>query len=57
MNESHFPQRKSPRLQGYDYSDEGAYFVTICTHQRVHGFGHIENREMIPNMSNRTPLW
>lgn len=25
------PQRKSPRLQGYDYSQAGAYFVTICT--------------------------
>ncbi len=26
--------RASIRLKGYDYSSPGAYFVTICTHQR-----------------------
>ena len=26
-----YPQRKSPRLSGYDYSAPGAYFITICT--------------------------
>lgn len=40
------PNRKSPRLQGYDYSTEGAYFVTICTHQRRHLFGEISNHIM-----------
>ena len=25
------PQRKSNRLKDYDYSTEGAYFVTVCT--------------------------
>ena len=25
------PQRKRNRLEGYDYSTEGAYFITICT--------------------------
>jgi len=39
------PQRKSPRLQGYDYSQSGAYYVTICTHQRDHTFG-TKNEEM-----------
>ncbi|MEG1516692.1 MAG: transposase, partial [Clostridia bacterium] len=24
------PKRKQIRLQGYDYSSNGAYFVTIC---------------------------
>jgi REP element-mobilizing transposase RayT len=38
----HLPQRKSPRLQGYDYSAAGAYFVTICTHQRQPLFGRVE---------------
>ena len=28
------PKRKSTRLKGYDYSTTGAYFVTICTHNR-----------------------
>lgn len=40
------PQRKSPRLQGYDYSQSGAYFVTICTYQRLHLFGSIDNEIM-----------
>ncbi len=28
------PKRKPTRLRGYDYSEEGAYFITICTHNR-----------------------
>ena len=28
------PKRKPTRLRGYDYSTKGAYFVTICTHNR-----------------------
>ncbi len=35
--------RCSIRLPGYDYSQSGAYFVTICTHRRVHLFGDIIN--------------
>ncbi len=27
--------RRSIRLQGYDYSQAGAYFVTICTQNRT----------------------
>ena len=26
-----YPNRKWPRLRGYDYSSEGFYFLTICT--------------------------
>ena len=40
------PQRKSPRMQGYDYTQSGAYFITICTHQRQHIFGNIDNGVM-----------
>lgn len=40
------PQRKSPRLQGYDYSLSGAYFVTICTHNKEHLFGRITDAVM-----------
>ena len=40
-------QRKSPRLQGYDYSNSGVYFVTICTHNRQHIFGSINNGNMM----------
>ena len=28
------PKRKPTRLPAYDYSSPGAYFVTICTHDR-----------------------
>jgi hypothetical protein len=34
-------QRRSLRLQGYDYAQSGAYFVTICTHQRLPLFGQV----------------
>ena len=30
------PKRKPNRLQCYDYSTSGAYFVTICTEKRKH---------------------
>ena len=46
MTQQH-PQRKSPRLQGYDYAQAGAYFVTLCTHQRVYLFGEIHEDEMV----------
>jgi REP element-mobilizing transposase RayT len=41
--------RKSIRLKGYDYSQAGLYFITICVHNRKHLFGKIENGEMILN--------
>ncbi len=41
--------RKSIRLQGYDYSQTGAYFVTIVTYQRDCLFGKIENEIMVLN--------
>jgi len=41
--------RRSIRLKGYDYSQAGLYFVTICTQNREHFFGKIENGKMILN--------
>ena len=29
-----YPKRKNPRLKNYDYSSEGIYFITICTHEK-----------------------
>ena len=29
-----FPRRKPTRLREYDYSTPGAYFVTVCTHEK-----------------------
>lgn len=36
----------SARLKGWDYSSAGAYFITICTHRRIHHFGHCENGKL-----------
>ena len=36
----------SARLQTWDYGSNAAYFVTICTKDRVHFFGEMVNREM-----------
>jgi hypothetical protein len=52
----HFPQRKSPRLQRYDYSQSGAYFVTICTHERYHLFGDIRDGTMLMNDAGKSQL-
>jgi REP element-mobilizing transposase RayT len=46
MTPKAYPQRKSPRLKGYDYRQEGAYFVTICTAKRTLLFGDIVQDEM-----------
>ena len=35
----------SMRLSGWNYAN-GQYFVTICTHDRVPWFGHIQNKFM-----------
>jgi REP element-mobilizing transposase RayT len=41
--------RKSIRLKGYDYSQAGLYFITICAQDRFWLFGNIENGEMTLN--------
>ena len=35
------PRRKRNRLRNYDYSQNGAYFITICTENRIRLFGKI----------------
>lgn len=35
------PERKQIRLKGYDYSQCGYYFITVCTYERQHLFGEI----------------
>jgi len=41
--------RHSIRLKDYDYSQEGAYFVTICTWNKDHMFGEIDSGNMSLN--------
>ena len=38
--------RQSIRLRGYDYSQPGAYFITLCTQNRECNLGEIMNGEM-----------
>jgi len=38
--------RRSIRLNGYDYSQPGDYFVTMCTQNRECIFGEIDNGKM-----------
>jgi REP element-mobilizing transposase RayT len=42
-------KRKSIRLKGYDYSQEGLYFITLCCQNRECLFGQIHNGSMILN--------
>ena len=39
-------RRRSIRLPDYDYTQPGAYFVTLVTHRREHLFGEIRAGEM-----------
>jgi hypothetical protein len=46
-------RRRSLRLQGYDYAQAGAYFLTLCTQDRECLFGEIVDREMRLNDEGR----
>lgn len=43
QNNPDIHHRHSIRLKGYDYSQEGLYFITICTQNHKHLFGEIKN--------------
>ena len=51
--------RKPNRLQNYDYSRAGYYFVTICTQNRQELFGEIIDSQMITNAAGEmlTKTW
>jgi REP element-mobilizing transposase RayT len=53
--------RRSIRLRKYDYSQAGAYFVTLCTRDRECLFGDVVNEEMAfneyGNAINETWIW
>lgn len=42
--------RRSIRLRGYDYAQNGLYFITICCFNMECKFGEILNGEMILNV-------
>lgn len=41
--------RKPNRLKGYDYSQDGYYFITTCIRDRLEYFGEIKDGEMLLN--------
>jgi len=41
------PRRRSLRLQGFDYSQPGAYFVTMCTDGRRPLFGEVLDNRVV----------
>jgi len=46
--ENSLPKRKHPRLEHYDYSTAGAYFITICTQNRRCLLSRIVGRGLAP---------
>ncbi len=44
--DANISRRKSIRLKEFDYSSAGAYFVTICTHDKVSVFGEVTDGRM-----------
>jgi putative transposase len=47
------PRRKQLRLRGYDYSQPGRYFVTICTYEMACIFGEIHFGQLEPTAAGR----
>lgn len=46
-------RRRSIRLHGFDYTQRGAYFVTVCTHDRTCLFGDVVDGAMRLNNAGR----
>lgn len=45
--------RRSIRLPNFDYTQSGAYFITLVTQNRVHFFGEIENNNIRHNLTGQ----
>jgi len=44
-----YPKRKITHLQDFDYSQNGAYFLTIVTNNRAYLFGSVLDEKMVLN--------
>ncbi len=40
-----FKQRKPTRLKDFNYGQEGSYFVTICTHNKMNILSYIDKKQ------------
>lgn len=49
MQQTNIRARKRNRLQNYNYSSEGWYFVTICIKDKEEFFGKIDDGKMVLN--------
>src|SRR5436309_2648791 len=47
------PRRQSLRLPAYDYSQAGAYFITVCTQNHFMLFGEVIDSDVRLNESER----
>ena len=50
------PKRKPTRLKNYDYSNNGYYFITICTYQKAKIFGNIVGQGLAPAENKLHPF-
>ena len=48
-NKMNYGNRRSIRLKGYDYSQPGAYFITVCTNNKECILGDIIGKKMVLN--------
>ncbi len=46
-------ERKSNRLKGWNYSNQGYYFVTLCANHHGNIFGEVANGKIILNEAGR----
>lgn len=49
MNNIDLPKRKANRLANYDYSQNGAYFITICVKDKMPILSKIKFNSIYPN--------
>jgi hypothetical protein len=50
-------QRRSIRLKGYDYTQSGAYFVTICIQDCIQALGTIVEEEVCLSDAGKDRTW
>jgi len=49
------PNRRNPRLQSFDYTSRGAYFITLCTYRRQPHFNDPILRSLLEKQWNGLP--
>ncbi len=50
------PVRNNLRLPNYDYSENGAYYITVCTQNNLHLFGKVAGDEITYNRAGNMVL-